>query len=354
MAPIKKAPVKKTSPKKVVSKKSTKSSSKKSTKKISSTKLTKIISYLIFMIIISSALFTAGYYFGYENGSEDVIERYEKKLSKKEHEIKALQHANSSTKNSMYDMKSELQRVLKEHDVTASHEYGNKKPPKAVERKEVVIKSHKPKLAIIIDDVSFASDVKNIKGLHIPLTMSFLPPTKRHPSSAKLAAKEPYYMVRLPMEAMNFHSPEPLTLMANDTKSKIQERIRKVKKLFPKVEYINNHTGSKFTSSKIAMMRLVDVLNHEHLGFIDSRTIASTKAPEVMKYYHKKYIARDVFLDHDGSVEAVKKQIKVAIEKAKKYGKVIAIGHPHKNTLQAIKESKYLFKDIELVRIDNY
>jgi len=327
---------------------------KKSTKKRGSSHLSKIISYLILLIILSSAFFILGYYFGYESGSEEMMQKYEKEISKKDTLIKHLKNSNYNAKNSIYNMKSELKRVLKEHDVTASHEYTAKKPPQAIKREEVVVKNEKPKLAIIIDDVSFASDVRNIKALNIPLTMSFLPPTSRHPSSAILAAKEPYYMVHLPMEAMNFHSPEPLTLLVNDSKSKIQERIRKVKKLFPKVHYINNHTGSKFTSSKIAMMRLVDVLNHEHLGFIDSRTIASTKAPEVMKYYHKKYIARDVFLDHDGSVEAVKKQIKVAIEKAKKYGKVIAIGHPHKNTLQAIKESKYLFKDIELVRIDNY
>lgn len=343
---------KKTATKKSVSKKSTRT--KKSSKKIGNEKLKKIISYSVFAIIVVSSLFTIGYYFGYESGSEDAVKHYEKKLSKKENEIKSLQQINRSTKSSMYDMKSELQKVLKKHDVTAAHEYATKKPPKAIDREERQEKNSKPKLAIIIDDVSFKSDVRNIKAVGINLTMSFLPPTKRHPDSAILANKEPYYMVHLPMEAMNFHSPEPLTLMVNDSKSKIDERIKKIKKLFPKVQYINNHTGSKFTSSRIAMMRLVDVLDHEHIGFIDSRTIASTKAPEVMRYYHKPYIARDVFLDHDGSVEAVKKQIRVAIEKAKKYGKVIAIGHPHKNTLQALKESKDLFKDVQLVRIDHY
>lgn len=343
---------KKTTSKKTPPKKS--SRAKKSTKKISNDHLKRVISYSVFTIIVAASIFTIGYYLGYENGSEDVMDRYEHKLSKKEKEIKELKHSNSVTKSSMYDIKSELQKVLKKQEVTASHEYTNKQPPEAVDREATKEKITKPKIAIIIDDVSFAGDVRNIKAIDMPLTMSFLPPTKRHPSSAKLANKEPYYMVHLPMEAMNFNSPEPLTLMVDDSKTKIHERIKMVKELFPKAEYINNHTGSKFTSSKISMMRLVDVLEHEHLNFIDSRTIASTKAPEVMKYYNKPYLARDVFLDHDGSVEAVKKQIKVAVEKAKKYGKVIAIGHPHKNTLQALAESKELFKEVELVRIDNY
>lgn len=343
---------KKTASKKTTSKKSTRT--KKSSKKIGNDHLKRLISYSVFAIIVASSLFTLGYYFGYENGSEDVMKHYETKLSKQEKEINELKHTNSVTKSSMYDIKSELKKVLKEQEVTASHEYTNEQPPEAVDRKATKEKVSKPKIAIIIDDVSFSRDVRNIKAVGIPLTMSFLPPTKRHPNSAKLANKEPYYMVHLPMEAMNFHSPEPLTLMVNDSKTKIHERIKIVKELFPKVEYINNHTGSKFTSSRIAMMRLVDVLEHEHLNFIDSRTIASTKAPEVMKYYNKPYLARDVFLDHDGSIEAVKKQIKVAIEKAKKYGKVIVIGHPHKNTLRALTESKDLFKEVQLVRIDRY
>ena len=95
-------------------------------------------------------------------------------------------------------------------------------------------------------------------------------------------------------------------------------------------------------------------LNSENIRFIDSRTTAKTAVPAVMKAYGMPYVARDVFLDHDPDVDAVKKQIKRAIAIARKHGSAIAIGHPHKKTLQALRESKGLFSDVELVRIDRY
>jgi len=236
---------------------------------------------------------------------------------------------------------------------TARHEYSaSSRPPNGIKKKVQKVAGEKGKLAIIFDDVAFSGDVRNIKALHIPVTMSFLPPTARHPNSAKLAQNEPYYMVHLPMEAMNFHSPEKFTLLTSDSKERVLERIRKIKGLFPRVEYINNHTGSKFTSDEEAMNKLVFALRLEKIGFIDSRTTAETKAEKIVNRYKIPYLARDVFLDHEDDVEAITLQIKKAVRIASKYGKCIAICHPHESTLEAIKASKALFKDVELVRID--
>lgn len=90
----------------------------------------------------------------------------------------------------------------------------------------------------------------------------------------------------------------------------------------------------------------------QKIEFLDSRTIASSKVPLVMKKYGKKYIARDIFLDHEQNKEYVKSQIKKAISFAKDHGSAVAIGHPHANTLAAIKELKSELNSVELVRID--
>lgn len=244
-------------------------------------------------------------------------------------------------------------KVAELSNQTAKHEYDDaSRPPNGLEKKVQKVAGEKGQLAIVFDDVAFAGDVRQIKALDIPVTMSFLPPTSRHPDSAKLAANEPYYMVHLPMEAMNFHSPEKSTLLTSDSKEKVIERIQNIKKLFPKVEFINNHTGSKFTADERAMNKLIFALRLEKIGFIDSRTTAESKAKKVMKRYKMPYLTRDIFLDHDDDVDTIKKQIKKAIRIAGKYGQCIAICHPHKATLQALEESKALFDDIELVRID--
>jgi hypothetical protein len=159
-------------------------------------------------------------------------------------------------------------------------------------------------------------------------------------------------MVHLPMEAQSFSAEEPMTLRVSDSDAKIQSRIRAIKEAFPRVSYINNHTGSKFTSDEMAMNRLIYALKAQNIYFIDSRTTADTKAPKVMKNFGLEYVSRDVFLDHDLDKKSVKKQIKKAIKVAKLHGTAIAIGHPHENTLAALRESKHLFKDVELVYID--
>jgi polysaccharide deacetylase 2 family uncharacterized protein YibQ len=234
-------------------------------------------------------------------------------------------------------------------DISASHEYESL--PKSPRRK-FVRTATKPRLAIIIDDVSVKSQIKAIKGLNLVLTMSFLPPSKNRPNSSALAAKEKFYMVHLPMEAISYTREEPFTLRTSDNQNKIFARVWKIKQLFPRVRYINNHTGSKFTADEISVNRLINVLNKLNINFVDSRTTAKTKVPRVMKNYGLKYVARDVFLDHKMDKAYVKKQIKEAIRVAKKHGTAIAIGHPHKNTLLALAESKHLLKEVELVLVN--
>ena len=294
---------------------------------------------------------------------QEVLKKEDKELKrqerlKKEAELKKLQKLKKQKaleKKRVLEKKQALKKVSKKNYInTAIHEYEDTKsiiPPPSPKR--AIIKSYsKPKLAIIIDDISTKSHVKAIKKLHIPLTMSFLPPTKFRPNSARLAAMENIYMVHLPLEAKKFNAPEPKTLMVGDSSTKINARIREIKRAFPRVTYINNHTGSKFTSNELAMNRLVYALKKQNINFIDSRTTVNSKVSKVMKNFGLEYIARDIFLDHHPDKATIKKQIKKAIKVAKRYGTAIAIGHPHSNTIAALNESKQLLKNVELVYIN--
>lgn len=328
-------------------------------KKKSSKNSSKILTYIAWILALIALVLSsliAGYYFGYQDAKEkaqqkEKFERQQRLLMLKKSEKVAL-------KKEKTDVNNRLKEVLKKdskYQISASHEYDdptldNKPHERATS--EIKITPAKPKLAIIIDDMSVRSQVNAIKSLGLHLTMSFLPPSKVHPNSAKLASHEKRYMVHLPLEALNFSSEEPGTLRIRDSQEKITKRIEELKRMFPKVHYINNHTGSKFTSNEIAMNRLIYALKSNNIYFIDSRTTADTKAPKVMKNFGLKYMARDVFLDHDMDKRAVKKQIKRAIALAKEYGSAIAIGHPHVNTILALSESKKLFKGVDLVYIN--
>ena len=334
---------------------------KRTTKSKSHTnKFLKFLGWTFITILASIVLVGVGYYLGYEEGVKfsDRVNTVQKERVVKA--PKKVEKPIAVTKTDE-DMKDRLKNVLKEEENRyaqegASHEYEEtpeqlSHPPVADIVKKEKIKT-RPKLAIIIDDVSFSKDVREIKKLNLNLTMSFLPPNAIHPDSAVLASKEPFYMVHLPMEAMNFNASEPITLKVKDSQQTIMNRVDQIVSLFPKVKYINNHTGSKFTSNEVAMNRLIFALNKHNIDFVDSRTIAETKAPKVMHAYGKRYIARDVFLDHKMDIDYVKHQIIEAVRTAKTKGYAVAIGHPHKNTLEALRESKDILKQVDLVQIN--
>lgn len=218
------------------------------------------------------------------------------------------------------------------------------------ERKQEPYKG-KPKLAIIIDDVSFKHQTKKIKQIPYKVTPSFLPPTKRHPNSAKIAKNFRIYMVHLPLEAKSHKNAEQRTLKVGESYDSMNRWVKKVKFLFPKAKYYNGHTGSKFTEDFSSMDRLFRVLKSKNLKFLDSRTSAKTKANEVAKKYSLKLFSRDVFLDNVRDIKEINKQIKKAVEVAKKHGFAIAICHPYPVTLKALIKAKPLLKDVNLVYV---
>jgi len=209
--------------------------------------------------------------------------------------------------------------------------------------------SGKPKLAIIIDDVAYAHQIRLIKQIPFRVTPSFFPPTKRHPDTINLSKDFRFAMIHLPTEALSFARPEPETLKVGDSTEKMRKRIKQIKQWFPSIIYYNNHTGSKFTSDYQSMDKLMGIMKDENLYFVDSRTTAQTKAPKIAKKYGVKLYSRDIFIDNDIEKRLIRKQLKKAMKIAKKRGYAVAIGHPHENTLKVLIGAKEMLKDVKLV-----
>ncbi|EAJ9098989.1 divergent polysaccharide deacetylase family protein [Campylobacter coli] len=210
-------------------------------------------------------------------------------------------------------------------------------------------KTKQARLAIIIDDMANISQVRALQALKLKLIPSFFPSDKNHIDTPKLALKFDFYMVHLPLAAMNYTKPELDTLNPSDSEKRIFKKIQQVKKDFKDLKFINNHTGSLFTSDEKAMKKLYKAFEKEELIFVDSKTIASSKAPKVAKALGQIYIQRDVFLDNRDDVAYIKNQLIEAVRLAKQKGFAIAIGHPRKNTFKALEQSKDLLKSVELV-----
>ncbi|WP_457564476.1 divergent polysaccharide deacetylase family protein [Caminibacter sp.] len=272
---------------------------------------------------------------------QNLITSLERKISKLEKETKKPKTTQIAPPSESYD----YQLALK-----------NQKETSIIQKIEKpVIKQHKskkPMLVIILDDVSFKYQVRDIKSLPFKITPSFFPPTKRHPNTAVYAKEFSDYMVHLPLEAIHFSKPEPNTLNVGASYAKIKARIDYIKKIFPRAHFINNHTGSTFTADKNSMILLFKALKADNLGFVDSRTTPYSKAYIADNYYKIPLFSRNVFIDNKPDIAYIQNQLKKAVKIAQKKGYAIAIGHPHKTTFEALRKSKNILKNVEVVYID--
>jgi len=236
------------------------------------------------------------------------------------------------------------EEIIEKKDIRKSDDKG------IVTKKDKFIpsKNSKAKIVIVIDDVVSQTHINKILDIGYPITMSFLPPTPMHINSAKIASKLDFYMIHFPLQASSaFKSVEIKTLNIDDTYKKIESRVKELRKIFPNAIYTNNHTGSVFTENYEAMDRLFRALKKYNFIFVDSKTSPNSVAKELSVKYKMPYIVRDTFLDNERDFTKIQNQLKEAIKIAKKQGFAIAIGHPYDVTFKVLKESKYLFEDVE-------
>lgn len=214
-------------------------------------------------------------------------------------------------------------------------------------------RGERPRLVIIIDDVHTQAQLKAIRTLPFHVTPSIFPPYTLAKHSNRLAEGLKHYMIHLPMESGSAQfNAQTKTLMRSFSRSQMRQRVKELRYLFPNAVYINNHTGSIFTSNYRAMKQLYDLLKAEGFVFVDSFTVGSSKVKKIAHEEGDAYVRRDIFIDNRQDIGYIHNQLKKAVKVAKKNGYAIAIGHPHKSTIKALKEAKPILKDVDVVYID--
>ena len=284
----------------------------------------------------------------YEEISDEKLKEFSKKLQEQKEEFiaKTLIEQNISEQNAS----KEQSTFEKTAEQAPNYSYGANSHSK---RKSHKAPNGEPKLAIIMDDISTNAQVRELKKLSIKVTPSIFPPEKEHPKSAELAKEFSVYMVHLPLQALNYTNEKANTLRTGDSKEKISQRIKDIKKDFKGVKYINNHTGSGFTSDFKSTLALLAELKNSEIYFIDSLTTNKSTVLDASKKLGLKYAYRDVFLDNEQNVSKILKMINKAVAVAKKDGVAIAICHPYKSTFEALKiAQKDAFKGVEVVYVD--
>ncbi|MFA9239939.1 MAG: divergent polysaccharide deacetylase family protein [Candidatus Paceibacteria bacterium] len=288
---------------------------------------------------------------------EEYTQEFEKDIIEKNEKEELLNKENEKVLKKIEEIKEEKRNEsLIKKDTSEEKKEIIKRIPVKIDEKSIITKKDtftydkkdKPKLVILIDDVSTKAQKDKILNIGYTVNMAFLPPTKAHKDSASLAQSLPFHMIHFPMQASSaFKGEEIDTLRVTDSYETIEKRVKQLRAWYPNAIYTNNHTGSVFTENEEAVDKLFRALKKYNFIFVDSRTSAKSVIKKYAKKYDMPYIVRNTFIDNEKDYKSIQTQLKKAIDIAKKQGYAIAIGHPHNITLQVLKESKHLLKDVE-------
>ena len=320
--------------------------------------------FVVLGVLLLISMVAFGYFLGNNNSSAKHKTLYSKTSTKDNYSTKELLNDLSNiVATEPKVIKKEKSSVKSVETKTVARKLRKEEPQKRVKKekkkqqtKKVALTSSagKPRLAIVIDDVSTRAQMKRIQGTGLNLTPSIFPPSELSMSSHKLAIPLEHYMIHLPMESgdtkFNTHYK---TLLVNSSTDTIEQRVKEIRRLFPKARYLNNHTGSVFTNDYEAMYKLYKALNKQGFIFIDSRTVGSSKVRKIAHEFGHRYISRDIFIDNEHNIPYIHQQLKEAVAVAKRKGHAIAIGHPHKVTMEALQQARTILEDVEVVYIDD-
>ena len=199
-----------------------------------------------------------------------------------------------------------------------------------------------PRAALVIDDLGYRmGPVKRLLALEVPITLSILP---HAPYGAKIAAlarkKGLEVLLHLPMEPRSYPrlDPGPGALLSGMDPGRWRELTRSDLDSVPQAVGVNNHMGSKLTEDPAAMDAVMAVLAEKGLFFLDSQTSPKSVARDSARRAGVPSARRQIFLDNDPSIKAVRAQMERVLALARRGVPVIAIGHPNQSTLRVLEE----------------
>ena len=196
------------------------------------------------------------------------------------------------------------------------------------------------RIAIIIDDIGYQLDAgRRAIELPGPVTFAVLPGTPRGQRLAGIAhenGKE--VLLHLPLESVDHRGPsEPGAIMLDMGRAKFSATFAEAIATVPFAVGVSSHRGSLLTRHPGHMEWLMEeIAAREELFFIDSYTTHESIALKIAAEAGIAATRRDVFLDHERTVEAVARELERLKAIAKKRGAAVAIGHPFPETLEVL------------------
>ncbi|MBW1720521.1 MAG: divergent polysaccharide deacetylase family protein [Deltaproteobacteria bacterium] len=212
------------------------------------------------------------------------------------------------------------------------------------------------RIALIVDDIGFSpSRAHRFLDIGVPITFAVLP---RVPYSHALAREiheaGHEIMLHQPMEPFNPEvDPGPGALFVGDGADKIARVMEENISEIPFATGVNNHMGSRFTSSEKEMEEALAVIKEKNLFFVDSLTTSRSTGYETARRLHMAAACRNIFLDTRLDESAIFAQLERLARRALSRGAAIGIGHPFPETARAVGRFVRNLRGIRLVYVSS-
>lgn len=185
-------------------------------------------------------------------------------------------------------------------------------------------------LAFVFDDAGQnLSQLDKVLKLPFPLTVAVLPDLAYSVESARRirsAGKE--IILHQPMQSVNTAVLPGAGAITPDMRTyDIGKLIMKNLSEIGPVAGLNNHEGSLIMENKIQVGAVLNAASVAGIYFLDSRTTADTRAPQVALERGITIYNRDIFLDNEKNKKNVLEEIKKGLAVANRKGYSILIGH---------------------------
>ncbi|MBW1703699.1 MAG: divergent polysaccharide deacetylase family protein [Deltaproteobacteria bacterium] len=204
------------------------------------------------------------------------------------------------------------------------------------------VKDFRSSVAIIIDDLGYDQDIAfSFIHLDLPISLSVLPCAPYTDLIVREATENGCELIlHLPMEPKQYPSvkPGPGALFLSMEKQEILQMLDQDLEDIPGAKGVNNHMGSSFTENREKMVIVLKELKKRNLFYVDSRTTSNTVGFKLAKNMGLPAAKRSVFLDNDLAPKAIRMQLERLLSMARHSGSAIGIGHPHKETLEILRE----------------
>ena len=200
----------------------------------------------------------------------------------------------------------------------------------------------RPVIALVIDDLGLNRiNSRRAIALPAPLTLSFLTYAEGLEGLTRQARDAGHeLLVHVPMEPKDLRwDPGPNALLVGLPEDELERRLDWALGRFEGYVGINNHMGSRFTTSLLGMAQVMAALKSRGLLFLDSLTAGSSVGVNLASRLGVPHAGRDIFIDNTPEDErSIWSQLRKLERVARRRGEAIGIAHPHDATLDVLQQ----------------